>query len=211
MWNIFTKIGDAAVTLPVAAAYAGWIALVAPRLAGRWIATLAAGMAIVGATKVLYAGWGMSLAAFEFRVISGHTMLSTSIWMVVLALQLKWWRMPPILGVMAGLVIGFMTGVSRVMDLSHSWSEVVVGWVLGVAVAASFLSRALGTTFERPRPMWSAASLIAIAAMAYGHTAPIQDLIDAHSPAIHRRAPSVSALLGHIGFSAHVQDAAATK
>jgi membrane-associated phospholipid phosphatase len=195
----------------VAAIFAGWLALSNPKLACRWIATLGAGMAVVGATKILYAGWGMSLAPLEFRVISGHTMLSTSVWMAVLALHLKWWRLPPLYGAMAGLVIGSMTGISRVLNLSHSWSEVVVGWVIGVAVAVSFLRAALGAKFERPRPMWSAASLLVVSALAYGHTAPIQDLIDAHSPAIHRHAPSVSALLGRIGFRAHAQDAVAAK
>jgi hypothetical protein len=97
------------------------------------------------------------------------------------------------------------------MDHSHSLSEVLAGWIIGIIVATVFLRHALNTDFERPRPLWSAASLIVVSTLAYGHTAPIQYLIDVHSPAIHRHVPSISALLGHIGFRAQAQEAAATK
>jgi hypothetical protein len=151
------------------------------------------------------------LAALDFRVISGHTMLSTSIWMVALALQLKWWRLPAAPGIAAGLAIGVLTGISRVLDHSHSLPEVVAGWILGVAVSAVFLRKALQAEFSQPMPAWSALSLIAVSTLAYGHTAPIQYLIDEHSPAIHRHVPAVSALLNHVGFRAESHEAASTK
>ena len=101
MWTVFTNIGDAAVTLPVAAVCACWIALFNVKLAFRWIVMLSAGIAIVGASKIFYAGWGISFPASHFRVISGHAMLSTCVWMVALALQLQWWRLPPSPGIAA--------------------------------------------------------------------------------------------------------------
>ncbi|MGV2288057.1 phosphatase PAP2 family protein [Trinickia sp. YCB016] len=194
MWNVFTNIGDAAVTLPVAAICAGWIAVFDVRLACRWIAALAAGMVVVGATKILYYGWGLSLAASGLRVVSGHTMLSTAVWIVAIALQLKWWRLPPLLGIVAGMVVGVLTGIARVMDHSHSLPEVLSGWVLGALVAAVFLRSALKVEFERPWPMGSAISLLLVSALAYGHQAPLQDLIETHAPEIHERVPSVVAL-----------------
>lgn len=194
MWNVFTNIGDAAVTLPVAAICAGWIAVFDVRLACRWIAALAAGMVVVGATKILYYGWGLSLAASGLRVVSGHTMLSTAVWIVAISLQLKWWRLPPLLGIVAGMVVGVLTAIARVMDHSHSLPEVLSGWVLGALVATVFLRSALKVEFERPRPMGSAISLLLVSALAYGHKAPLQDLIETHAPEIHERVPSVAAL-----------------
>jgi hypothetical protein len=68
MWHAFTNIGDAAVTLPVAIVCAGWIAMSNLRLAFRWGLVLSAGMALVGATKILYAGWGVSFPEVEFSL-----------------------------------------------------------------------------------------------------------------------------------------------
>lgn len=195
MWVMFTKLGDAAITLPVAALCAGWLALSNLRLAIRWIVCLAAGMAVVGVTKILYAGWGVALPALHFRVISGHTMLSLSVWIVALSLQLRWWRQPPLAGVALGTLIGLLTGVARIMDHSHSWPEVVSGWALGACVAAAFLWKAHEAPFQRIRPVWPTVSLLVVSTLAYGHTAPLQRLIETHSRQVHRDVPSVTAFL----------------
>jgi len=139
MWHAFTNIGDAAVTLPVAIVCAGWIAMSNLRLAFRWGLVLSAGMALVGATKILYAGWGVSFPEIEFRVISGHTMLATSVWTVTIALLLRSWGLPATVGVVGGLIVGACTGLARVFDHSHSLSEVAIGWVVGAVVGAVFL------------------------------------------------------------------------
>jgi hypothetical protein len=203
MGILFTNIGDAAVTLPVAIICAGWIALFDVRLACRWIGALAAGMAVVGATKIIYAGWGISFPVPGFRMISGHTMLSTSVWIVAITLQLKWWRQPPLLGIVAGTVIGLLTGIAHVMDHSHTPPEMLSGWVLGALVAMIFLRTALKAEFKHPRPVWSAISIVLVSTLAYGHKAPIQHLIEAHAPGIHRRAPSVTALYDQIRYRIH--------
>ncbi|CAH2902644.1 MULTISPECIES: phosphatase PAP2 family protein [Paraburkholderia] len=200
MWTVFTNIGDAAVTLPVAAVCACWIALFNVKLAFRWIVMLSAGIAIVGASKIFYAGWGISFPASHFRVISGHAMLSTCVWMVALALQLKWWRLPPSLGIAAGMGIGALTGVSRLMDLSHTLPEVIAGWILGAIVGLMFLRKALSEQSERARPAWLAASLLFVCALAYGHQAPLQRLIETRSPQIHSHAHSIMALAGRVKY-----------
>ena len=66
MWRLFTNLGDAAVTLPVALTCAIWIALIDARVACRWLLALTAGMCIVGVTKVLHAGWGLSVPDSRF-------------------------------------------------------------------------------------------------------------------------------------------------
>ncbi|RKE37011.1 hypothetical protein B0G76_3237 [Paraburkholderia sp. BL23I1N1] len=53
MWTLFTNIGDAAVTLPVAAICICWLARFNVRLAWQLVGALAGGMAIVGATKII--------------------------------------------------------------------------------------------------------------------------------------------------------------
>lgn len=211
MWTVFTNIGDGAVTLPVAALCIGWIAFFDVRLALRLSGVLAIGVAIVGATKIMYAGWGISLPAFDFRVISGHTMLSTSVWMVAITLQLKWWRQPLIPGVLAGMAIGAFTGISRLLNHSHSLPEVIAGWLLGVLVAAFFLRAVVNVDFERFRPLWSTLTLLLVSTLAYGHEAPFQYLIETRSPEIRNHAPSVVALLRRIRYRVLSHDATSAK
>jgi membrane-associated phospholipid phosphatase len=188
MWHAFTNIGDAAVTLPVAIVCAGWIAMSNLRLAFRWGLVLSAGMALVGATKILYAGWGVSFPEIEFRVISGHTMLATSVWTVTIALLLRSWGLLATVGVVGGLIVGACTGLARVFDHSHSLSEVAIGWVVGAVVGAVFLRACVNAKLEQFRPMAVTITLLVVSTLAYGHTTPFQRLIDGHSPAIRARA-----------------------
>lgn len=212
MWDVFTNMGDAAMTLPVAAICAGWVAFFNVRLALRLVGALAVGVAIVGATKVAYAGWGISaIPAVDFRVISGHTMLSTSVWMVAITLQLKWWRQPVFPGVFAGMAIGAFTGISRLMDHSHSLPEVMAGWLLGVLVAALFLRTAVNVEFERCKPVWSTFGLLLVSTLAYGHEAPFEYLIETRSPEIRNHAHSFTALLGRVRYRVLSHDATSAR
>ncbi|SAL33983.1 PA-phosphatase like phosphoesterase [Caballeronia sordidicola] len=187
MWPVFTNIGDAAMTLPAAFICAVWIAKSDMRLAFRWALALALGMALVGVTKILYAGWDVSFPAADFRVISGHAMLSTSVWTVTFALLLRSWRLPPALGIVAGLLLGVFTGLARVHDQSHSLSEVVIGWALGAVVAAVVLRSAWRVQTQRFSPVGATAILLFVSVLTYGHTAPFERLIDAHSAGLHNR------------------------
>jgi membrane-associated phospholipid phosphatase len=195
MWTVLSNIGDAAVTLPVAIVCAIWIAMSDVRLALRWALALSCGMLLVGASKILYYTWGVALPLAHFRVISGHTMLSTAVWAVALALQLRWWRPPAypsiIAGVAAGLLLGALTGASRVHGHSHSIAEVCVGWVVGAGVAAAFLRTALRVEFRPFHAIGSTLCLLAVSTLTYGHTAPFQDLIKENSAALRENTPSV--------------------
>ncbi|KVV55141.1 phosphoesterase [Burkholderia territorii] len=182
MWSEISNIGDAALTLPVALTCAIWLALSDWRLAVRWIVLLAAGMSVVGATKILYAGCGVEIPQFDFRVISGHTMLSTSVWTVALSMLWQAFRAGKAPGVAAGLAVGAVTAVARVFDHSHTIPEVVVGWLLGALVALAFLrtyDRAHTRSFS---PRIAAVCLLLVSGIAYGNRAPFQQMIDTHSP-----------------------------
>jgi membrane-associated phospholipid phosphatase len=187
MWPVFTNIGDAAMTLPAALICTAWIAKSDVRLALRWAMALALGMALVGATKILYAGWDVSLPAIDFRVISGHAMLSTSVWTVTFTLLLRSWGQRPFIGVIAGLLLGALTGLARVHDHSHSLSEVAIGWALGAVIAAIVLRSAWRVNTERFSPVGATAVLLFVSVLTYGHTAPFERLIDAHSAGLHNR------------------------
>lgn len=207
MWTVLSNVGDAAVTLPVAFVCAIWIAMTDVRLALRWALALSCGMLLVGASKILYYTWGVALPLAHFRVISGHTMLSTAVWAVVLALQLRWWRLPAypsiIAGVAAGLLLGALTGASRVHGHSHSIAEVCVGWVVGAGVAAASLRTALHVEFRRFHALGSTLCLLAVSTLTYGHTAPFQDLIKENSAALRENTPSVVCALSRARVREH--------
>ncbi|MCO8610519.1 phosphatase PAP2 family protein [Burkholderia multivorans] len=182
MWSQISNIGDAALTLPIALTCAGWLVVSNWRLAVRWIALLAAGMALVGATKILYAGCGVALPAFDFRMISGHTMLSTSVWTVALAMLWHAFRPGSAPGVAAGLAIGAVTAVARVFDDSHTVPEVIAGWLLGALVAIVFVRAYVRAPKRSFSPGAAAVCLLLVSGIAYGHRAPFQQMIDTHSP-----------------------------
>lgn len=101
-----------------------------------WILAMSAGGAVVLASKFAFIGWGWGSAALDFTGISGHTMLATSIFPVwmgrLLAGTERRFTLP---GVLLGLTIGAAVGVSRLVLGAHSPSEVVAGWLVGLAVS----------------------------------------------------------------------------
>lgn len=188
MWNAISNLGDAALTLPVAITCTIWLKLSSRAVANRWMLLLAAGMALVGVTKILYAGCGVEIPSIGFRVISGHTTLSTAVWAVTLALLFRSAGGDARVGAVAGLVVGMLTAVARVLDHAHTVPEVVAGWLLGGAIAALCV-RALAVSKARMfRPAVTAAGLLMVTTVAYGHHAPIQAMIDKYSPSVCTRA-----------------------
>ena len=175
-------------TLPIAIMCAIWLRLSSRGFANRWILLLATGMALVGLTKILYAGCGFEIPAVGFRVISGHTTLSTAVWAVALALLLRSAGGDARLGAVAGLLVGALTAAARVFDHAHTVPEVIAGWLLGGAIGTLFvhtLSRSEARLF---RPAASAVALLFVTTVAYGHHAPFQAMIDKYSPGVCARA-----------------------
>jgi hypothetical protein len=98
-------------------------------------------VAVVLASKVAFSGWGIGSAALDFTGISGHTMLASAVFPVLLGwlFQQRDRRHGAAglsLGLLAGLLVGCLVGYSRIMVGAHSWSEVVLGWCCGAAIAA---------------------------------------------------------------------------
>ncbi|KVA30662.1 phosphoesterase [Burkholderia cepacia] len=194
MWTAVSDLGDAAMTLPLAVVCIAWLtrSTAGLRHAASWALMLAAGMALVGATKMLYAGCGIQIRPIHFRVISGHTMLASAVWPMVCVLALSGGVQPRAssprslpLGV--GLALGALIGVARVFDDAHTPSEVVAGWLVGSAVALAFMWRHGTPRVDARYRALVAGSLLAVSAAAYGRHAPIQAAIELYSPFLCER------------------------
>lgn len=178
-----TNLGDAALLLPLALACAMWLHAADRRESLRWLAVLAVGMTLVGASKILYAGCGVEIPSVQFRVISGHTMLAAAVWTVAIALvagsaRARWHRA----GAVAGLLLAATIGVGRVVEDAHTPIEVVVGWLLGGGIALLFLRRFFSQPRRMPRSVLAGLGLLAVSSIAYGHHAPFQRMIVHYSP-----------------------------
>ncbi len=182
-WASVTNLGDAALMLPLALVCGLWIRAADKSEAVRWVLAISIGMALVGLVKFLHAGCGTEISVLHFRVISGHTMLSSAIWTVTIALLLgsantRWWRF----GASLGLLLAAAIGLGRVFEHAHTPIEVVVGWFLGGTIALVFLRHFFKLPRTLPHPRIAGIGLLAVSSIAYGHHAPIQSLIVHYSP-----------------------------
>lgn len=150
-WHLVTRLGEAQILLPAAAL--SILALVDQRqgrpLAGRWLATLVAAVALTTASKVAFIGWGIGWAALDFTGISGHAMFAAAVYPLLLGtLAPATPRFAPWLAIAAGAALALLVGVSRVTVHAHSWSEVAAGLSLGGAVVMVSLIRGALTDFR---------------------------------------------------------------
>ncbi|AOJ26894.1 phosphatase PAP2 family protein [Burkholderia seminalis] len=189
MWAAVSDLGDAALTLPLAVVCIAWLvrSTAGRHRAASWALMLAAGMALVGATKMLYAGCGIQIRPIHFRVISGHTMLASAVWPMVCVLALSGGMQPRASASRAlplglGLALGALIGVARVFDDAHTPSEVVAGWLVGSAVALAFVWRHGTPRVDARSRVLVVGSLLAVSAAAYGRHVPIQEAIELYSP-----------------------------
>lgn len=141
-WFFFTKLADTNLTLPLAAVIAAWLLCAgAWRAFLNWCLLFGFGLFLVAATKIAYAGWGIGIAAVDFKGFSGHAMRAASVAPAFIYLLLQrqprqWQR--------AGLL--FATGfsvaicISRLVLGAHSVSEAVSGLLMGLAISFSFIA-----------------------------------------------------------------------
>lgn len=140
-WTKITHLGDTSLMAPAAFIIGVWL-LVARReqLLWWWCALLAAAIVLVSLTKIAFIGWGIGIPALDFTGISGHTTFSIAVWPVLAFLVLQ--RAPQIMrttGVLFGLLLGLLVGISRLVLHNHSLSEVAAGCVLGMLVSLTFI------------------------------------------------------------------------
>lgn len=132
-WILLTRLGDATLMLPLAALLlSGLLVLQAGSLAAQWGWRFLLAVVLTLVSKIAFFGWGVGSAALDFTGFSGHTLLATAI----LPLLTGWafagkYRYQ---GLLPGLIMAVLVGISRLKLGAHSDSEVVSGWLLGLWV-----------------------------------------------------------------------------
>jgi membrane-associated phospholipid phosphatase len=188
-WLFLSGFGGAAVMLPVALAITFWLFFAfGARMAGLWLLLIGIASVLVAATKIAFLGWGIGIREVDFTGVSGHTMLSSAIFPVMFYLiLLPTGRILRGIGVIAGLAVGLLVGLSRLQLQAHSVSEMVVGCMLGALVALSFI-----LTLHNHKPMRSAPYRIAfsLVILAFG-------LHDFRAPTQHWVTEVALSLSGH--------------
>ncbi|SIQ77723.1 phosphatase PAP2 family protein [Pseudacidovorax sp. RU35E] len=143
-WHALTWLGDSSLMIPMAVAitaWLGWARRTRPVM-WLWLLCLGAAGAVVVAGKFAFMGWGVGIEALDFTGFSGHTTMSTTLWPVALWLMVSGfahrWRVS---AACAGWALGAAIGGSRLALDAHSMSEVVSGFLLGLAASGFFLWR----------------------------------------------------------------------
>ena len=143
-WARIIHLGDAAVTIPAAAAITAWLVTGrAWRAALWWCLLFTVGIGLVVASKIAFLGWGSGMRSLDFKAISGHAMLTTAIVPLMLYILLQ--HHAPIVRAFAvtlGMVAGAAMTVLLVMLNEHSVSEAVAGYVTGAIVSLGFIAMA---------------------------------------------------------------------
>lgn len=180
LWNTITGFGGVAVTVPVAVAIAAWLAAgMRLRAAFEWLLLLGVAAGLTLLTKLAFLGWGFGIRPLDFTGISGHAVMSTTVFPVMLSVVLL--GAPALVrraGFIAGLALGIMIGASRVAVKAHSISEIVAGCVIGALVACIFVSRLENReaqiTTATPHPLLVSLSLVALIGALHGLHLPTQ-------------------------------------
>lgn len=141
-----TRLGEAGIVLPVAAALALWLLLAARsvRLASSWLLPLGLAIGVTTASKVAFIGWGVGIAALDFTGFSGHAMFAAAIYpMLAFAMTNHLRSMPgerrPALALAAGYLLAAAIAATRVRIGAHSVSEAAAGFALGAAASGCAL------------------------------------------------------------------------
>lgn len=157
---LLTRWGEAQILVPALALLAGWLwSTAASRpIARRWLLGTAAAAALTTASKVLFLGWGLGVAAWDFTGLSGHAMFAAAVLPLVGALAGGGHRPHgPRVGAAIGVALAALVAWSRVAIGAHSLSEVLLGWGLGSGVALHALR--VPAAPRAPVPAWLIAGL----------------------------------------------------
>ncbi|NRT57901.1 phosphatase PAP2 family protein [Sphaerotilus uruguayifluvii] len=161
-WPLITRLGEAQILLPLMGVLLLRLMLHAPSraLAWRWLGGTTLAALLTTASKVAFLGFGLGLASVDFTGFSGHSMFSAAVlpWLIAL-LRVPASRPLRAVHLLPGLLLAALIAVSRVEVGAHSWSEVITGHLLGLAVSAWVLPRRL-VPLPQPGRAWLAPLLL---------------------------------------------------
>lgn len=122
-WKTLTYFGDSMLLIPTAVI----IALILPWKSDNrhtvfyWIVAFGLAGLTVSISKILFLGFGIGSARFNFTGFSGHSAMSATLWPVMLWLiSGRWSAMWRIAAIGVGYLIPLMVGFSRLVIHAHS-------------------------------------------------------------------------------------------
>lgn len=140
LWVHVTDLGDSAALLPLALVIFLWLGLQSWRIAALWAGLFGLDGAVVALSKILYMGWGLHPAGWNFTGLSGHSALSMMVWptigMLLAVGRRRFWRLALPL---AGAVLSAAIVVSRLSIDVHTPPEAALGALWGGVLALAFL------------------------------------------------------------------------
>ena len=134
-------------------------------------------------SKILFLGFGIGSARFNFTGFSGHSAMSATLWPVMLWLVSGRWPNPlRLLAIGVGYLIPLMVGFSRLVIHAHSASEVATGLLLGFTLSSAFLLSQRRTALKGfSWPQVGAAFLVPLLLMGHGRIATTQQFLERFS------------------------------
>jgi membrane-associated phospholipid phosphatase len=142
-WTVVTHLGSASLLIPILLLQCVALWPRQPQLVKRWLLAVGFGIGI-GMTlgsKILFMGWGLGSATWDFTGISGHALFASSMYPILFSLRSPHDRPALRYGSFGlGFVLAVAVGVSRVVLGAHSVSEVLLGNAIGLAVSLTVLS-----------------------------------------------------------------------
>lgn len=138
-WHLVTRLGEIQVLFPVVLGVCLILLGVdATRpLVSRWLQALLLAIVLTTASKIAFIGWGLGNERWDFTGISGHAMMASAIFPLLVATLTS--RLPAggqKMAVLCSFALVIAVGVSRVMVGAHSVSEVLAGLLVGSAASA---------------------------------------------------------------------------
>lgn len=184
IWRAITSLGDSALLLPLIVWIAIWLALPPSHVrdARRWLLAVTLCGGTVALSKLLFMAWGIGPPGLNYTGLSGHTALSILVWPAIASLLAgHTTRHLQVPAIALGAMIGAAVAISRLALKVHSPSEVWLGAMLGIGVAAWFL-RGPGSTYpatphDTKQRILLAAGAVAIGIICYGRVFPSQHVL----------------------------------
>ncbi len=152
-WTQLFELGDLTLTLPLASAMAaGLLGARDWRAAGAWTVLFVLALALVGAAKLAFLGWGTGLPALDFKAPSGHAAGVSVVFPTLLYLLLRHGQARlRRAGLILGVLLGAAVAVLLVAAGEHSPAEAWAGWLIGSG--ASLAAIRLAGPAPAPRPL----------------------------------------------------------
>lgn len=184
-WRTLTYFGDSMLLIPTAVI----IALILPwksdnrRTVRYWLLAFGLAGLLVSLSKILFLGFGIGSARFNFTGFSGHSAMSATLWPVMLWLVSGRWPTPlRLLAIGVGYLIPLMVGFSRLVIHAHSASEVATGLLLGFTLSSAFLLSQRRTALKGfSWPQVGAAFLVPLLLLSHGRLATTQQFLERFS------------------------------